>query len=125
MICRGCGNKRAAILKVYYEDQKRVELCDDFACGNLRSPLIPDVYFREPYFDPNLANEKNPQGVQVESRRHKAHLLREQGLKEGGDRYHGSLHRGAAQPKRKMSASAKAKLRHAVRKNLGVMKRRP
>ena len=54
---------------------------------------MPSLYFRQPYLDPNLAHPDRPwekDGVLVTSKRHKAALMREQGLVEAGDRKHGA-----------------------------------
>lgn len=88
MTCKGCGNEEA------YRWRKRddgAESCDK--CSSISSPWLPDVYFKEPYLDPNLAHPDRPKekdGVWVESRRHKAQLMKEQGLVEGGDKKHGA-----------------------------------
>ena len=53
----------------------------------------PDVYFKGPYFDPNLGSPDVPgheNGSYVESRQHKAMLMKRFGLSEAGDRRHGS-----------------------------------
>ena len=49
-----------------------------------------DVYFRGPHFEPNLGDEKNVNGRFINSRNEKARILKEQGLREAGDRVHGS-----------------------------------
>lgn len=64
--------------------------CD--RCGVLPQLGIPDVYFREPYMDPNLPHPHRPwekDGVFVTSKEHKARLMREQNLVESGDKVHG------------------------------------
>ena len=88
MICKGCNNERAFRWRKYEDG---TECCD--ACGNISVASLPDVYFREPYLDPNLANPKRANemnGVWVESKRHKARLMAEQGLREAGDKRHGA-----------------------------------
>lgn len=53
-------------------------------------PDRPDVYFRHPYFDPFIADPDTPgheHGSWIESKRHKAILLKAFKLREaGGDR---------------------------------------
>ena len=88
MRCDGCGNESAHHLRV----RKNSCICD--RCGGFTSVRFSDVYFREPYLDPNLVSQKhheNPDGVWVRSREHKAALLKEQGLRELGDRRHGAI----------------------------------
>lgn len=48
-----------------------------------------DVFFRQPYFEPNLADDKNPEGQWVSSKSEKARIMKEKGLIESGDRIHG------------------------------------
>lgn len=65
------------------------EQCD--ACGNLKTVSVPDVYFRKPYFDEHLSHpEHSPKGNFVESRGHKAALMRTLNVREVGDKVHGA-----------------------------------
>lgn len=55
----------------------------------------PDVYFRAPYWDDNLHDLDDPsydpkKGVYVTSRAHKAYLFKKLGVREAGDRVHGT-----------------------------------
>ena len=50
----------------------------------------PDVYFKEPSFEPNLGDEKHPFGQEVRSARDKARIMKEQGIFEKGDKRHGA-----------------------------------
>lgn len=87
MICRGCNSSRAYAIR----SSKYGETCNE--CGDFRAAGSPDVYFRQPYLDPNLPHPSRPHeanGVWVESKRHKAALLAEQNLCERGDKRHGS-----------------------------------
>jgi hypothetical protein len=49
-----------------------------------------DAYFREPYFEQHFADEKHPYGQVVKSKEHKASLMKDLGIREGGDLRHGS-----------------------------------
>lgn len=87
MICPRCGNKAA--YRMHFSEAG--QCCD--RCGKLGSVTFHDVYFKAPYRDPNLVNPNRPQekdGVWVESRAHKASLLKEQGLREVGDKVRGA-----------------------------------
>lgn len=90
MICDGCGNDAARRIRY----TRHGETCD--VCGGLPADVgAPDVYFRKPYLDPNLAhpdrpNESRQGGVWVTSKRHKAALLAEQNLVERGDKRGGA-----------------------------------
>ena len=86
MLCENCGNSEAYV----YRKTKDGECCD--SCGDLRIPWNPSVYFRQPYVDPNLGDYRHPHeanGVLITSKRHKARLMREQGVVEAGDRVRG------------------------------------
>lgn len=85
MECNGCGNKDAH--RVSYSSSG--ETCN--ACGSSGTFRFSDVFFKEPYFDSHIAHpEKAPFGTQIRSREHKASMMREYGLKEAGDRKHGT-----------------------------------
>lgn len=87
MQCNNCGNEHAYRMRV----SAGGESCD--RCGSLASVAVPDVYFRGPYLDPNLANASRPSekdGVWITSKAHKARIMKEQNLREVGDRQHGS-----------------------------------
>ena len=89
MLCLGCGNQQAYRT---FTTATGFECCDK--CGALGSLDVPDVYFPGPYIDPNLGHPDRPcekDGVLVLSKRHKAMLLKEQGLREVGDRRHGAI----------------------------------
>lgn len=85
MTCDGCGNKGAIRLRFTGRGE-----CSCDHCGGLGALHVPDVYFKEPYYDYNLAHPNRPweakRGAWVSSRRHKAALLAEQGLVEKGDK---------------------------------------
>ena len=69
--------------------------CD--RCADLGVFHRPDVYFRKPYWDPNLGRLGKPEeknGVWVDSRNHKASLMKDKGVHEAGDRKHGSVNVG-------------------------------
>lgn len=59
-------------------------------CEKITSPSCPDVYFRSEYFEPNLANDKNPQGQWIRSKTHKAQIMKELNVRESNDRQHGA-----------------------------------
>ena len=89
MMCRGCGNQKAYVLRSLHENGVLVEFCN--LCASEKPVSLPDVYFREPYHDENLGDhKKSPDGVWVTSKRHKSQLMAEQGLREAGDRRHGA-----------------------------------
>lgn len=52
--------------------------------------ITTDVYFKEPHFDEHLADAKHPQGQEVRSKKHKSRIMKEQGVREAGDRRHGA-----------------------------------
>ena len=88
MHCDFCNNNEAHRLS--YSNQGMS--CDK--CGDGGSMKFADVYFKEPYFDPMLADpKKSPNGTQITSRSHKAAVMRELGVTEAGDKRHGSRQR--------------------------------
>lgn len=60
------------------------------SCGDFNMPWVPDVYFKEPYFDEHLGDQSHPNGRWVVSARQKADLLKALGAHEAGDRVHGA-----------------------------------
>lgn len=120
MICDGCGNQDARIIRTYAKETGLVEYCDSHSCGDLKAPWLPDVHFPGPHFSEHLGDASNPHGVFVESKRHKARLLAAQGLREDGDKVHGSVFRDARIPKREFKKDFKEKfersLNNAIRK---------
>ena len=65
--------------------------CSCERCGKLPAFKFSDVFFKEPYFDQHIADpDKSPLGTHIESREHKAAVMRQYGLSERGDKFHGS-----------------------------------
>jgi hypothetical protein len=85
-----CGNENAYHLQLRYDvkEKRRYEVCDK--CSRLVSYALPDVYFREPYFDEHLADSKNPHGHWISSKGEKKAVMQKLGLFEAGDRIRGS-----------------------------------
>lgn len=118
MICAGCGNPGAVVVRSWFENGYYTEVCNDKNCGDLAMPWRPDVYFRKPELVENLGDEHNPHGILVESKRHKANLLRQQGLREDGDRHHGSRDKGISPKKFKFKPDFERKLNNEIGKNV-------
>ena len=92
MICRGCGNQAAHIVRTRYLEGIAEEVCNGCE-GALHMGLsAADVYFPgQPYHDENIGDHKtSPGGEWITSKRHKAERLRALGLREAGDRKHGA-----------------------------------
>ena len=123
MNCEGCGNKAAVVTRTGYENGQRYEICNSSNCGNLATPWHPDVYFRRPEMVENLADANHPFGQVVESRRHKARILREQGLREAGDMHHGSRDKGAQRREFKLTPELTKKRDEAVQKAIVQFKK--
>ena len=97
MECNGCGNADAYRLNF----SNAGTFCN--ICSNIGSVRFSDVYFKEPYLDPNLVHPNRPHeknGVWVTSRSHNAALMKEQGLREAGDAKHGNRNFDAALARR-------------------------
>lgn len=88
MICNACGNQNA----IRFQMRESGGSCCDH-CGTLRSVDNPDVFFSGPYLDPNLVDVNKPEqkrGVWIESRRQKAEIMKKLGVREAGDKKHGT-----------------------------------
>lgn len=66
------------------ENIETCNYCDSFTVNTF------DAYFKEPHFVEHLATPQHPHGQWVTSKAHKARLMREQGVREAGDRHHGA-----------------------------------
>lgn len=86
MVCGNCGNKNAYRMSF----KPSGECCND--CSSIAIMCHPDVYFTRPYLDPNLVDVNKPEnrnGTWITSRTHKAQLMKELRVVEGGDKRHG------------------------------------
>jgi hypothetical protein len=88
MICEGCANDHASVLNVRYQKDGR-KICSCNRCG-ASLPYVADVYFKEPYWDENLATEDHPGAKFIASRGDKKFWLDKCKLREAGDRVHGA-----------------------------------
>jgi hypothetical protein len=92
MECDTCGNKFAYRIRTKFFDNKIISCCD--SCGNLDQVHVADVYFKEPYYDENIVDDKISstwtKGTFVTSRSHKAELMKKYYLYESGDKIHGA-----------------------------------
>lgn len=79
----GLGNKTGRYR--FNASEMRLEKISDRVPG-----VSTDTFFKEPYFEPHLADDKNPKGQMVHSKKHKSRLMKEQGVHERGDRVHGA-----------------------------------
>jgi hypothetical protein len=88
MVCSSCGNKNAYRISYSASGEK----CD--SCGANRGFKFADVFFDQrkgPYINENATDPvKHPHGTLITGRNHLASVLKENGLKETGDRRHGS-----------------------------------
>jgi hypothetical protein len=122
MKCDGCGNEHAIRLRTYFDNvpgettnKQMKEVCDK--CGTVcNTTACPDVYFKEPYFDEHLGDQKHPYGQHIKSKAHKARIMREQNVHEYGDRVRGA--RAAFDPRtseRNLQAIKSRGLGHLIR----------
>lgn len=51
---------------------------------------VPDVYFKQPYWDEHISSEEHPGPKFISSRAEKKYWLEKCNLREGGDRVHGA-----------------------------------
>jgi len=91
MTCNGCQNKEAH--RISYSSKG--ESCDK--CGNPGKVTFADVFFdakKGAYLDHNITDPvKAPFGTMITSRSHKAEVMKQNGLREVGDKRHGSRDR--------------------------------
>ena len=85
MLCQGCGNPVAYRISFssasITKEGLKSETCDQ--CKPQKGFKFSDVYFRKPYFDPQIAHpDHSPNGTFIESREHKASLMRQLGIRE-------------------------------------------
>lgn len=59
-------------------------------CLETPMPYLPDTYFRGTYFEEHFATDKSPHGQWVTSKRSKSKIMKDLGIREGGDRQHGA-----------------------------------
>jgi hypothetical protein len=66
-----------------------MESCNN--CGTHSVSFIPDVYWPgHTHTNPNITDNMGRE-IELTSRSQKARIMREKGLSEAGDRYHGSV----------------------------------
>ena len=88
MVCNGCGNSNATIWQlIVTKKYGRQEKCDK--CGIVSSPVHSDVYWGGQHTNPNITDEHGTP-IFLESREHKARIMREKGIIEAGDKVHGA-----------------------------------
>jgi len=89
MTCRGCGNDQAWHTKTIYEDGQIISLCD--RCGlEGAGDGVPDVYLA--YIGQKFENLTDKMGnpIEIQSKRHKAEVMKQLGVREAGDRVNGA-----------------------------------
>lgn len=90
MECNNCGNAHAYAIRIGKDKQLGwLESCN--LCGGVSgsSAYVPDVYWNGPGYMSTLVDKHN-KPIFLESRRHKAQVMKEQNAREAGDLYHGS-----------------------------------
>ena len=90
MICTHCGSKAAFVIFVKYDPKKgRIDSCN--RCSNTSVGTLHDVYWPGgSHYNDNICDAKTGKPIELTSRGQKARVMREQGLSEAGDFYHGS-----------------------------------
>ena len=87
MVCKGCNQETWAV-KTIFSRNGQFESCA--LCGGVSSVYFPDVYFKDAGLEPNLSDEKHPEGYFISSKRQKAAVMKKLGVRESGDRMSGS-----------------------------------
>lgn len=88
MICRNCGEASHHISTKISDAGMPMDTCTN--CGDVGNSGLPDVYW--PGYTHKNDNICDMMGKPIEltSRRHKAQVMKEKGLRESGDPYHGT-----------------------------------
>ena len=93
MTCEGCGNKEAYHVVSRYDRATGLfdSICD--RCGGSERgemPVHSDVYWPgHPHYNRNIC-DKMGRPIFLESREHKARIMKEQGIREAGDSIRGA-----------------------------------
>ena len=90
MICTHCGSKEAFVISVMWDPVNgRKSFCN--MCSNTRPSTFHDVYWPGgAHYNDNICDKKTGKPIELTSRGQKARVMKEQGLSEAGDLYHGS-----------------------------------
>ena len=89
MICVNCGNKCASRIRIRFDKKiGKLEECE--RCGTVGSAGVPDVYWPGHAYKSENITDRMGNPILLESRQHKANVMREQGISECGDRSHGT-----------------------------------
>lgn len=115
--CDGCGNKLAYKISIHYTKEGRDCSCDK--CGSVGLSGIPDVYWKGTHSCENITDNMGTPIV-FTSRRHKAEVMKKQGISEAGDMYHGSRYVPQVQNKK----DSRPEVRQALTKAMDQMKRK-
>jgi hypothetical protein len=94
-VCLGCGAQNPWMTRMKKEKLSGRKFMECNRCFDASIPENPDVYFRQPYWDDNLHDQDDvsydpEKGVYVTSKLHKAYLFKKLGVREAGDRVHGT-----------------------------------
>lgn len=90
MECNNCGNLNARAWRLAYDKKYgRQESCDGCGSVSANAAYVPDVFWNGPGYHPGLVDQQN-KPIYLESRRHKAKVMKEQNSREAGDLNHGS-----------------------------------
>ena len=121
MICK-CGNKEATFSKSGFVRNERgereyYEYCN--VCGDAGPVYVPDVFW-DGKPEENLADGPDGKPITFLSRGQKAQYLRDRGICEAGDQYHGAAFTGLTTKEKKnpFSKEAVAEARRQV-ENMG------
>lgn len=97
MECRGCNNPKATRVKTVYKFTGIEETCDGCKPRSFAGTFLPDVYYgygSGEHFEENIAyprgHEKEGQPIPFSSKKGKAEAMKMAGVREAGDRKHGS-----------------------------------
>lgn len=88
MICNGCGNAEAYQIRSIYDKGEVFDSCD--RCGNVSVAALPDAYLG--HIGQTFSSLCDDMGrpIPIQSKRHKAEVMKSLGVSEAGDRVNGA-----------------------------------
>lgn len=122
--CRGCGNDKAYHLSMKIIEGVPYDICD--RCGLTSSSMssVPDVFWPGHAYKSENILDSHGQPILLTSRRHKADVMRQQGLSEAGDTHHGSRMGIAEKMVPKRETNSRAEIRAAMTKAREILRQK-
>lgn len=123
MTCNGCQNKNANFVKAGFlrnekDEREFYECCD--GCGGAGPVYAPDVFW-DGKPEENLADGPDGKPITFLSRGQKARYLKEKGIYEAGDSFHGAAFTGIVSESKEEKTRRTSDLVRQARKKVESM----